>query len=57
MEGRPGMPDPGPHRARIAALLRRLERAKEEPAERVAREKIEGSAKPGRSSRLGVPAA
>jgi hypothetical protein len=29
MEPRPGMPDPGPHRARIAALLRRLERVKE----------------------------
>jgi len=29
MERRPGMPDPGPHRARIAALLRRLERTKE----------------------------
>jgi hypothetical protein len=31
MESRPGMPDPGPHRARIAALLRRLERLKEAP--------------------------
>jgi hypothetical protein len=29
MEPRPGMPDPEPHRARIAALLRRLERLKE----------------------------
>ncbi len=29
MEPRPGMPDPEPHRARIAALLRRLERMKE----------------------------
>lgn len=32
MEPRPGMPDPGPHRARIASLLRRLERMKEKPA-------------------------
>jgi hypothetical protein len=31
MESRPGMPDPGPHRARIATLLRRLERVKEAP--------------------------
>jgi hypothetical protein len=30
MEPRSGMPDPGPHRARIAALLRRLERLKED---------------------------
>jgi hypothetical protein len=30
MESRPGMPDPGPHRARIAALLRRLERVQED---------------------------
>jgi hypothetical protein len=29
MEPRPGMPDLGPHRGRIAGLLRRLERAKE----------------------------
>jgi hypothetical protein len=31
MESRPGMPDPGRHRARIAALLRRLERVNEAP--------------------------
>lgn len=30
MEPRPGMPDPGPHRGRIAGLLRRLERVKED---------------------------
>jgi hypothetical protein len=30
MESRPGMPDPGPQRGRIAALLRRLERSEEE---------------------------
>lgn len=31
MEARPGMPDPEPQRARIAALLRRLERLDEAP--------------------------